>query len=207
MTSQPPPSNAPGRPFDLDRENAILDAALEILIESGSARLTVAAVCERAGASTKTAYRRWPNKEELLAASLRRAVTRDAAAARPPADTGSLRDDLIDLLTTSFASFRADANLVVSLVAAARHPGGFGDVAREIAIEHHASAVAAILDRGRERHQADGSVDPQRVAGVVRGYFLNAVLADMALPTPRDTAAFVDDVLLPFITRHAPAGA
>ena len=72
-----------------DREQEILDAALEVLGEVGYDRLTMDAVASRAKASKATLYRRWTNKLTLVIDAL---VAQKAAP--EPADTGSLRGDL-----------------------------------------------------------------------------------------------------------------
>ena len=76
-------------------EDAILDAAWDKLAAVGHAQVTMAGVAARAGTSKAALYRRWPNRTELLAAAIdRRVVPLDT----PPADTGSLRSDVIAVL-------------------------------------------------------------------------------------------------------------
>ncbi len=59
-----------GRPRSADRTDAILDAAHELLRETGYDAVRVQDVAERAGAGLATIYRRWSTKEELMAAAL-----------------------------------------------------------------------------------------------------------------------------------------
>jgi AcrR family transcriptional regulator len=56
----------PGRPRDPTRDEAILDATLELLGEVGYEQVTVRAIAQRAGVGLATLYRRWPTKEELV---------------------------------------------------------------------------------------------------------------------------------------------
>ena len=57
------PAEAALRPrVEGDREQEILDAALEVLGEVGYDRLTMDAVAQRAKASKATLYRRWNSK-------------------------------------------------------------------------------------------------------------------------------------------------
>lgn len=75
-------------------EAAIFDAVWEELAEHGYAGLTVAKVAERAATSKPVLYRRWPNRAHLVYAALasrHRTIT--------PPDTGSLRADLLDLMS------------------------------------------------------------------------------------------------------------
>jgi AcrR family transcriptional regulator len=200
MTQSLPARNAPGRPMDQERENALLDAALEILSEVGFERLTVVGVCERAGASTKTAYRRWANKDELLAAALRRAVFRETESTESVVYSGVLRDDFIAFLLDIFGSFRSSSNLVVGLIVAARTPGALGEIAKVIAVDHQSLSVGAIMDQARQVGSVSSSVDPARVSALLRGFFLNAVLVNDERPTRAEIEDFVDEVLLPYIT-------
>lgn len=192
---------ASGRPLDLARENALLDAALEILGEVGFDRLTVLAVCERAGASTKTAYRRWSNKEELLAASLRRAVLREVDTVHPVRESGSLRDELVEMLSAQFASFRASPNLVVGLIVASRLSDDLGEISKELIQSHEAAYVDELIRRSRARGEISATPDPARVAVLIRGYFLHEVLVASSRPSPAAIADFIDEVLMPFILR------
>ena len=75
-----------------EREDEILDATLELLIEVGYDRLTMDAVAKRSRASKATLYRRWETKASLVD---RRAAARQGRPARRAPDTGTLRGDLL----------------------------------------------------------------------------------------------------------------
>jgi AcrR family transcriptional regulator len=70
-----------GRPRDPENDAAILDAALDLLIERGAAGTSIEAVAQRAGVAKLTVYRRWRAKEDLLMAALERARNPDMEAA------------------------------------------------------------------------------------------------------------------------------
>ena len=76
-------------------EKALLDAASAELTERGYDDLTIDAVATRAGTSRAVLYRRWPNKQELVLATLTQYVNTKFVDAP---DTGSLRGDVIGLL-------------------------------------------------------------------------------------------------------------
>jgi len=86
MTTTPSPSRGAAR------EEAILDAAIELIGEVGYEKVTVDAIAARARSSKTTMYRRWPSKAELVADALRR---RAQGAAPVIPETGSLRGDLL----------------------------------------------------------------------------------------------------------------
>ena len=87
-------SRRPGRPRSERAEHAIIEAALELFAEKGPDGLCVEAVAARAGVGKATVYRRWKNKEDLLLAALG-----SLKSPLPHPDTGSVRDDLIALVT------------------------------------------------------------------------------------------------------------
>ncbi|MGV0743825.1 TetR/AcrR family transcriptional regulator [Mycolicibacterium sp. XJ870] len=83
-----------GRPRDAEIDGAILVAARELLAEVGYARVTMDATAARARTSKAAIYRRFKSKAELLFAA---AV--HGAEPQLPADTRSLRGDLLALAT------------------------------------------------------------------------------------------------------------
>ncbi|HVV30062.1 MAG TPA: TetR/AcrR family transcriptional regulator [Mycobacteriales bacterium] len=86
------PVRGPGRPRSEQAENAILDAALEILVEDGAGRVSMEAIAARAGVGKATIYRRWKHKSALLVDAVMR-VTEPVR----PVHTDDLRADLITL--------------------------------------------------------------------------------------------------------------
>lgn len=78
-----------GRPRSAEADEAILAAALEVLVEVGMARLAMDEVAARAGVSKATIYRRWASKEAMVLDALTAVTTRFETE-----DTGSLRGDL-----------------------------------------------------------------------------------------------------------------
>ena len=92
LSSRSPRPRTGGRSARVVRE--VLDAALKLFAEQGYGGLSVEAVAARAGVNKTTIYRRWPSKAELLAAAF--VALRDDEP-QPP-DTGSLREDLLQLL-------------------------------------------------------------------------------------------------------------
>ncbi len=89
-------------------EAAIFAAVREELAEYGYPGLTIAGVAERAGTSKPVIYRRWPNRAHLVHAAL----VSGHREILPP-DTGSLRGDLLALMT---AVVRVAANVTPDVV-------------------------------------------------------------------------------------------
>ena len=89
----------------------VLAAALAAFAESGYAGLSVEDVAARAGVNKTTVYRRWPRKLDLVSAALFSLRERDAEAP----DTGSLRDDLFEVLRARVALMSTPENLAIRL--------------------------------------------------------------------------------------------
>ena len=69
MSVEPSPAEragVAGRPRDPRIDAAILRATAELLVETGYANLSLAAVAERAGTTKTALYRRWSSKAELV---------------------------------------------------------------------------------------------------------------------------------------------
>src|SRR6202035_2909196 len=88
-------------------EAALLRAAWDELAEVGFAKLTMESVAARAKTGVAVLYRRWPNKDDLVIAAIHHYG--NTHPVQIP-DTGSLRDDMIALLSaasTARVSFAA----------------------------------------------------------------------------------------------------
>jgi AcrR family transcriptional regulator len=84
-----------GRKRDHTRDPEILDAALDVLAETGYERMTIDMVAARAKAGKATLYRRWASKGELVIEAVACMKQIDPAAVP---DTGTLRGDLIAMI-------------------------------------------------------------------------------------------------------------
>ena len=94
------PSSRRGRPRSQAHDDAILDAAVQMLAEVGYTRLSMEGVATAAGVSKPTLYLRYASKAELVAAAFAR-VRMDEA---PPL-SGDLRADLVAQLRHLRATF------------------------------------------------------------------------------------------------------
>jgi TetR/AcrR family transcriptional repressor of mexJK operon len=85
-----------GRPRDLEKRQAILDAAGALFRERGLAATTMEAVAERAAVSKMTVYGHFPDKPALLAAAFERNINEMRLADLPP--RGDLASSLEELV-------------------------------------------------------------------------------------------------------------
>jgi AcrR family transcriptional regulator len=90
-TASSPPR---GRPRSEKAQNAILEAAADLLLEQSLATVNMDALAARAGVSKATIYRWWPTKQTLAMEVLHH----EWAAVPAAEETGTLRGDLLELL-------------------------------------------------------------------------------------------------------------
>jgi AcrR family transcriptional regulator len=79
----------PGRPLDERTSQAILRAALELMLERGYGAMSIEGVAHRAGVGKPAIYRRYRDKAHLVAAAIRSIM--------PPVDLPDTGDTLQDL--------------------------------------------------------------------------------------------------------------
>ncbi|MET0475889.1 MAG: TetR/AcrR family transcriptional regulator [Mycobacterium sp.] len=73
----------------------ILDAAMQVLIDSGFKKATVDLVARTAGVAHTTVYRRWPTRDDLLRTAVLRELDSVMSAAFDAVDGGTTFDDKV----------------------------------------------------------------------------------------------------------------
>ncbi|MDT8409910.1 MAG: TetR/AcrR family transcriptional regulator [Wenzhouxiangellaceae bacterium] len=87
----------PGRPSDPAKDRKILAAGRELLFGQGPVAVTMEAVAKKAGVAKPTLYRRYANRDELLAAVAEAEAERMAGRFRIEPDTaGDLKRALVE---------------------------------------------------------------------------------------------------------------
>jgi AcrR family transcriptional regulator len=145
-----------GRPRRAGLDQAILDAALGELARVGYARMTVAAVAERAGTTKPTVYDRFPSKAELAAralASLRQRTPRRL--------TGDLRTDLIaELSLLRTGALENNGMTIMAAVLAEEHANpDLVRLFRKHVVRPRRDNLRRILTAGRTSGQLDPEAD------------------------------------------------
>lgn len=185
------------RRLDEGREQAILQAAFDLLAETGYQGLRVDAVAAKAQASKATLYRHWPTKAELVVDAVKFCKT--AEECEP--DTGTLRGDLLTwfggiahtvcghegpILAALFMALRTEPELAVQLRTMRDSKKPFAE-----------AICARAVSRGELRPGYDaGLIDEIVPAQLFMRYF--------ALGEPLDEPYLehlVDDIILPLLTR------
>jgi len=159
-----------GRPLDENIDAAILDATWRLLLEEGYSRMSIARIAEVAQVGRPAIYRRYRDKSELVAA-----VIADKAARLPPVDTGSAREDLVAHLET--ARRRFTMTLAGTLIVEERSHPELLEQFREGMLGPRRDAIAAALERGKERGEVRPDLDSAVAAHALMGSFIFAYLA------------------------------
>jgi AcrR family transcriptional regulator len=182
-----PPGSARTRRRGAVLEDAILDAAWDELTAVGYAQVTMAGVAARAGTNKAALYRRWPNRTGLLAAAIDRRVVPLAA---PPADTGSLRGDVIAVLQA--VNRRSHAAQAVP------DPGGeLTACLRHRAATEGFEQMDLVLRRARQRGEASAARVSTQVARLPVSV-LHSQLCLGTAPVPNQAITeIVDELFLP----------
>lgn len=165
------------------------DAVMHVFWESGWAAFTLDAVARRAGVGREALYRRWPSKEVLLLQALEA-----RGPLSNPIDTGSLRDDLIELASQMLAGFRGYAGLVA--LRAALDARVYPDLLAQLNTSTQAQRIAHTRDiytrgklRGELPEHADTNVLLEMLSGAVMSHVLYSYRAtDDVVDAPRDAA-------------------
>ncbi len=185
-----------GRPrVSGDREQELLEAALEVLRDVGYDRLTFDAVAAAAHASKATLYRRWSHKGDLVLDAL--ALFMGTPAEDDP-DTGTLRGDLI---AQACADGGLDDEVVIStwralLPVLHREPLMARGI-HERFIAPKIAATRAVFENARRRGEIGADADLDTLLMILPALSINEALLSGRRPGPHRIAALVDTVVLP----------
>jgi AcrR family transcriptional regulator len=180
------------------REEAIMDAALELVAEAGFDRATIDAIAARAGASKATIYRRWPGKPELVADAVRRRA-RPALLGLP--DTGTLRGDLLAGVEAIGQAMTSKAGLVFfGLLVAMRTDPALAALVREQMLGRRLRPEDNPVSRALARGELSPGTDPSLLFRVAVP-LVNARLMLMGGQLDEKfVVGLVDDILIPLLT-------
>jgi AcrR family transcriptional regulator len=141
-------------------------ATLAELAERGYSALSLERVARRAGVNKTTLYRRWGTREKLvLDAMLDRAGEQISVP-----DTGSLRDDLLELARTAAANaVRPEVAAMARAVAAESPRDGRLAAANRRFWSERLALDGVIVERAIERGEVPAGTDPTQVIESVLG--------------------------------------
>jgi AcrR family transcriptional regulator len=145
---------------------ATLAATIDELAQSGYAALTLDGVARRAGVHKTTLYRRWGTRESLVLDAMLELVGEHV----PVPDAGSLRDDLLALVSAALATASTPAGqaIVRAVVAAGPNDAALAAANHRFWAERLAMD-GEIVTRAIERGEVPPGTDPRSVVEAVLG--------------------------------------
>jgi AcrR family transcriptional regulator len=150
-----PTRSGRGRPRSEETHRKILSAALEILAEDGWGGFTMEGIAARAGVGKAAIYRRWKDREAVVAAAVEGMVSDIGLP-----DSGSVRTDLLELMHRAVVLYRGRSGRVMpGLVAAMAEHAEVASAVREAFLAPRRAALRAVLERGMERGELRADID------------------------------------------------
>ncbi|MBT2228984.1 TetR/AcrR family transcriptional regulator [Nonomuraea sp. NEAU-A123] len=177
-------------------EDAILDAAWDVLVEHGYHGFTYEAVAARAGTSRPVLYRRWPQRDDLLLATLTKFWQPIAVP-----DTGSLRDDAIGFLHNADADRAGMITLMsVQLVDYFRDTGtSLSELRDTLIAPGQATPFEMIVARAVERGELPDVPRSSRVVNLPLDLLRHDMFMTMRAVPEESIVEIVDEVWLPLL--------
>jgi AcrR family transcriptional regulator len=153
----------------------VLEATVALWQERGYAGCTVEAILQRTGVAKTTIYRHWPGRTELLAEALSIHAEQLVVV-----DTGSLRGDLVEFLTTSshqMAESSLDRSLqtIPGLIEAAKR-----DPALVVVSAQLTSGLIGLIRRMLQKAKARREIRRDRDLDVVANTIVGAIFVQRA---------------------------
>jgi AcrR family transcriptional regulator len=168
----------------------VLSAAAEELSRVGYAALRVEDVAQRSGVNKTTIYRRWPNKASLITAAVARVIR-----AQSLPDTGSLRQDALEILIefVRLASTPLGLGIMRTLQVERAHPD-VEPIARNLR-QHNRVARVGLVERAIERGQLPAGTDPELAVDLLFSPTISRIISHGQTLSERHVRAMVDAVL------------
>jgi AcrR family transcriptional regulator len=179
-------------------EDAVLDAAWDVLINQGYQGFTFEAVAARAGTSRPVLYRRWPSRNDLLLATIAK-FWRSNQIAVP--DTGNLRDDAIGLLRNAEIGGARMLTLVSARMTDFFRDTGssFNELRKTLHRPGEPSGCEAIIARAVARGELPDVPRSSRAVNLLLDLFRHEVFMTTRLVPDETIIEIVDHVWLPLM--------
>jgi AcrR family transcriptional regulator len=193
-----------GRKRDHTRDPEILDAALDVLAETGYDGMTIDMVAARARAGKATLYRRWASKGELVVDAVACMKTNDIDPDNLP-DTGTLRGDLLAMIKPhSIEDGKRKLQIMTGVMSMISRSPELVNAVNAAIIDPRAAANRVLFARAIERGEIPADCDVESLSLISPSMAAYRVLI---LRKPVDRAFLVnliDGVILPAVGLRAP---
>ncbi len=197
--SEAAPERSATRRRGTELEEAILQAAWEVLQEKGYSGFTYEAVAARAETSRPVLYRRWPQRDDLLLATLRRSFWHPVTVP----DTGNLRDDALGLLRNANAvRSRMDLLVGLQLMDYFRQTGtSMADLRTKLRGPGQPSGFGFLVDRAVARGELPDVPRSTRLIELPIELFRHDLIMTMRAMADSSIVEIVDEIWLPLLRR------
>jgi AcrR family transcriptional regulator len=193
----------PGRPRSERSHLAIVQAALELLVEVGYQRLTMEQVQRRAGVGKATIYRHWPSKAELVKEAIQH-----LSSELPVPDTGSLAEDFLAVASAALAIVkdRNAALLMPRLLSEVSGDPELHAIFSAQLVEPRRRVLRTVLERARDRGELRADADLELTIDMLIGPIIyRFIITGGDLAPAAATAPRVLEALLAGLSPPAPA--
>ncbi|MGW8768392.1 TetR/AcrR family transcriptional regulator [Streptomyces sp. NPDC055815] len=185
-----------GRPKDPRVDAALIDAAIEVLKESGWAAFTTTAVARRAGASTASLYRRWPSKQALAGAVARHIALDELGGI----DTGTLEGDLREFLVRKQRILGASTGpALLSLMGQAAHDAELRRILHDDVYVVVRGQLDTLIGQALRRGELSQGVGPEQLAVLTLVLIGTVAARSVFLAAPAETAPMESPAAADFI--------
>ena len=168
------------------RQKAI-DAAQAVVAELGISGFTLDGVAKRSGVAKTTLYRHWKSGSALLIHAIDCGIER-----APTPNTGTLRGDLTEILTTVVEVFTTESNrqMMLEMASAAAKDPEFAAL-KQAMVQERTKPIRDVLRRAIDRGEIE-PIDLRLASCFVEGPVLARIMDSNETIGPDDIRAMVD---------------
>lgn len=203
MTHVDPAPTKLGRKRDHSRDPEILQAAIDVLAETGYDGMTIEMVAARAKAGKATLYRRWSSKSELVIDAI--ACMKRGASPDVLPDTGTLRGDLVAMIKPhSIEDNDKKLRVMAGIVSLLAHSPEMSAAVNSAIVEPRVEINRRLLQRAIDRGEISADCDIDELALISPSMVAYRTLI---LKQPVDRAflvGLIDGVVLPAVGLRVP---
>jgi AcrR family transcriptional regulator len=163
-TAERPGQDVPADPHQ--RDETITAAVIELLRTKGPKAVNVEAVAAQAGVAKTTIYRRYRDRDEMIAAALT-----SLTSPPPPPDTSSLQPVLQWVIEQSFNAIESGIGLGGVAALLTDDDSRFTALIRGLLVEHRA-ALAAVVEDAAAAGQLRADLDVDTMLDCIVGAYL-----------------------------------
>lgn len=186
-----------GRKRDHTRDPQILEAAIDVLAETGFDGMTIDMVAARAKAGKATIYRRWPSKADLVLDAVAYMKAGELDQEHLP-DTGTLRGDLVAMIRPrSIEEGERKLRIMGGLFGMIANSPELADAVHSAIIEPRAAVNRLFLRRAIERGEISPDCDVDTLAVLAPAMAAFRVLVQKKPVDAEYLISLIDGVLLP----------